>query len=75
MGALTILLEYATAATWFDRNNLVADLASRARDEALSGGDALTAVEALLLVTAARRREGLPIPDRRDAARRVAGRA
>ena len=67
----TILLEYATAATWFDRNNLVADLASRAREEALAVGDALTAAEALLLATAALRREGLPIPDRRDAARRV----
>ena len=66
-----ILLLFSDAAGNTDRNALMADFAGRARDLALRIGDPFGAIEALVNLTAAARREGQPITVRRDLARRV----
>jgi DNA-binding CsgD family transcriptional regulator len=64
-----VLLLYSDAAGNADRNVLSADLATRARQVALRAGEPLLAIEALNNLALVARREGAPIPDRRDGAR------
>jgi len=66
-----ILLLFSDAAGNTDRNALMADFATRARELALRIGHPFGAIEALVNLTAAARREGQPVTVRRDLARRL----
>jgi len=66
-----ILLLFSDAAGNTDRNALMADFATRARELALRIGHPFGAIEALVNITAAARREGQPVTVRRDLARRL----
>ncbi len=66
-----VWIAYAGAAAALDRNDIFYDAARRARETALRAGDAALAVEALLYLGIVARREGEPLVDRRDGARRA----
>ncbi len=66
-----VLLLFSDAAGNTDRNALMADFATRARELALRTGHPFGAIEGLGNLTIAARREGQPVTVRRDLARRV----
>ena len=66
-----ILLLFSDAAGNTDRNALMADFATRARELALRIGHPFGAIEALANLAVAARREGQPVTVRRDLARRL----
>lgn len=68
---LTVLLLFADASGNVDRNVLMGDFATRARELALRIASPFAAIEALVTLADAARREGQPITVRRDLARRL----
>lgn len=67
----TILLEYSATTASTDRVQLSIDIAARARTIALESGDGLLAARALVRIALGSRRDGHPLVERRDIARRA----